>query len=99
VVVAVVDIMSDQQPARRLAMGGPLNLDHLRAVAEAADENGREWEWQGGYPQRITRVGDVVIVADCFESPDHPSRFAEFIATFDPPTVLALLARREARDG
>jgi hypothetical protein len=70
-------------------------------VAEAADADGRSWEWEGGYPQRITRTGDVVIVADCFESPDAPSRFAEFIAIFDPPTVLALLTElaRLSRNG
>ena len=67
-------------------------LDHLFAVAQAADEGGRPWEWQGGYPQSVLRVGDVVVVADVFESPDAPSRFADFIATFDPPTVLSLLA-------
>jgi hypothetical protein len=64
---------------------------HLRRVAEAADADGRPWEWTGGYPQTVTRVGDVILVANVFESPDAPSRFAEFIATFDPPTVLALL--------
>lgn len=66
-------------------------LSELRAVAQAADANGLPWEWTGGYPQRVTREGDVVLVADCFEDPDKPSRFAEHIATFDPPTVLWLL--------
>ena len=68
----------------------PDPLDRLREVAEAAD-NGSPWEWEHAYPQRITRVGDVILVADCFEDPDSPSRFAEFIATFDPPTALALV--------
>ena len=75
----------------------------LRRVAEAADDDGRPWTWRaseaggsGGYPQTILRVGDVVLVANCYESPDYPARFAEFIATFDPPTVLALLDRLEA---
>lgn len=67
------------------------DLSTLRRVAEAADDERRPWEWQGGYPQRVSREGDVVVVADCFEDPDHPSRFAEFIATFDPPMVLWLL--------
>jgi hypothetical protein len=75
-------------------------LTELRNIAEAAD-NGASWEWDHAYPQRITRVGDVTLVADCFEDPDNyrvagPSRFAEFIATFDPPTVLALLEAKEA---
>lgn len=69
---------------------------HLRRVAEAADADGREWEWSGGYPQTVTRIGDAVLIANTFEGPDWPSTIAEFIATFDPPTVLALLAERDA---
>lgn len=65
----------------------------LRRIALAADDHGRSWEWEHAYPQRVTRVGDVVLVAECFEDQDSPSRFAEFIATFDPPTVLSLLDR------
>jgi hypothetical protein len=65
-------------------------LAHLRQVAQAAD-NGSPWEWEHAYPQRVTRIGDVVLVAECFENPDMPSRFAEFIATFDPPVALALV--------
>jgi hypothetical protein len=68
----------------------------LRRVAEAADADGREWEWSGGYPQTVTRIGDAVLIANTFEGPDWPSTIAEFIATFDPPTVLALLAERDA---
>ena len=75
-----------------------MTLAELRAIAEAAD-NGNAWEWEHAYPQRITRTGDVVLIADCFEDPDSPSRFAEFIATFDPPTVLALLDRITALTG
>jgi hypothetical protein len=75
----------------------PLDLAALRKVAEAADADGRPWEWGGAYPQRILRVGDVAIVAEAFEDPDSPSRFADYIATFDPPTVLALLAAAEGR--
>jgi len=66
-------------------------LAELRAVAQAADADGRPWSWSGGYPQRVLREGDVMLVADCFEDSDSPSRFAYFIATFDPPTVLWLL--------
>jgi len=70
-----------------------LDLEHLRRVAEAADDGGRPWTWGGKYPQSVLREGDVVNVADTFTDPDHPAVFAEFIATFDPPTVLALLDR------
>ena len=65
--------------------------DALRAVAVAADNGGRSWEWKGGYPQQVIRIGDVMLVAETYEGPDFPSTIAEFIATFDPPTVLALL--------
>lgn len=73
-----------------------LDLDHLRAVAKRADADGRPWTWAGGYPQAIVREGDVVLVAETFENPDMTADFAEFIATFDPPTVLALLEPWEA---
>lgn len=63
----------------------------LREIAERADHHGNGWEWGHSYPQRVTRVGDVTIVAECFEDPDSVSCFARFIAAFDPPTVLALL--------
>jgi hypothetical protein len=79
-----------------------LDLDALKAVAEAANGNdgvSRPWTWRGGYPQSIFRDGDAVLVADCFEGPDHPSVFAEFIATFDPPTVLALIAAAAGQEG
>jgi hypothetical protein len=69
-----------------------LDLSALRAVAEAADKGGRPWEWTGGYPQHVIRQGDAVLVAETYEGPDFPSTIAEFIATFDPPTVLAMLA-------
>jgi hypothetical protein len=72
-----------------------LDTERLRKVATAADDDGRPWLWGGKYPQRVLRVGDTLIVADCFEDPDSPSRFAEFIATFDPPTAIALVAEME----
>lgn len=67
--------------------------DRLAMVAMAADQDsvGRPWEWKGGYPQTVIRIGDAVLIANCFEEPDRPSTIAEFIATFDPPTVLRLL--------
>lgn len=69
------------------------SLARLRSVAEAADADGRKWYWRGGYPQSIIREGDVVLVAQTLTNPDHRPEFAEFIAAFDPPTVLALLDR------
>ena len=75
-----------------------LDLDALERIAQAADADGRPWEWKGEYPQTVIRIGDVALVADTFEDPDSPSRFAEFIATFDPPTVLALLALARAAE-
>lgn len=59
-----------------------------------ADHGGRHWvhhRTEKGYPQRITREGDVVIVAECFEGPQYPPLFTDFITTFDPPTVLRLI--------
>lgn len=66
-------------------------LDRLKGIALRADSGGRRWSWGGSYPQRITRRGDAVLIADCYEAPDRPSRVAEFIAAFDPPTVRRLL--------
>jgi hypothetical protein len=38
------------------------------------------------------REGDVGLICETYdEPPDHPAITPEFIATFDPPTVLALL--------
>lgn len=70
-----------------------MTTEHFRSVAEAADNGGRPWEWSGGYPQWIIRQGDAVLIAETYEGPDFPSTIAEFIATFDPPTVLGLLDR------
>lgn len=67
-------------------------LEHMRRVAEAADDGGRPWFWKGRYPQSVVREGDVVLIADTFTDPDFPADKAEFISTFDPPTVLAILA-------
>src|ERR1035441_2293123 len=68
-------------------------------LAEAADADGRPWEWSGGYPQTVTRTGDAMLIANTFEGPDFPSTIAEFIATFDPPTVLALLRALNEKRG
>lgn len=67
----------------------------LRAVANAVGDRPRDWEWTGvgehGYPQQVISQGNVHLIAEVYESPDHPSSIAEYIATFDPKTVLALL--------
>ena len=79
-----------------------MNADHtldvsaIRQVAEAVGDRPREWRWSGQYPQQITSQGNVVIIAECYESPDHPSRHAEYIAMMDPPTTLALLDALDA---
>jgi hypothetical protein len=72
-------------------------FDNMRAVAERADDGRRPWVWKGGYPQTVLREGDVILVAQTFTDPDHTADFAEFIATFDPPTVLGLLDLLEPR--
>jgi hypothetical protein len=76
-----------------------LDFDHLISVACAIDGDARPWTWHaserpdgGGYPQQVIRVGDVALICECYDEPDHPSVTAEYIATFDPPTVRALLA-------
>ena len=67
------------------------DLTRLRSIAETEDKGGRRWQWSGGYPQTVTRLGDAVLIANTFDNPDSPSPAAEFIAAFDPPTVLRLL--------
>lgn len=68
-----------------------LDVTELRRIALRANGGGRPWLWKGGYPQTILREGDVTLVAETFTDPDHTADFAEFIAAFDPPTVLRLL--------
>lgn len=55
----------------------------------------RDWEWAGGYPQRVVACGSVVLIADAFEDPDSPSRIAEYVAAADPPTVRHLFGLLE----
>lgn len=76
-----------------------LDLTALRRIAVATDKGGRSWFWQasqaatrGGYPQHVLREGDVGLICETYDEPDYPAITPEFIATFDPPTVLALLA-------
>ena len=77
----------------------PEERERLEAVALAADARDRPWTWKAseaagsaGYPQTVMRTGDAALIATCYDSPDSPARQAEFISTFDPPTVLRLLA-------
>jgi hypothetical protein len=77
--------------------------ERLEGIALAADHGDRPWVWKaseadgsGGYPQQIIRDGDATLVATCYDAPEYPATKAEFIATFDPPTVLRLLASLRA---
>jgi hypothetical protein len=82
---------------------GRLDLTALRRVAVAANRDSKRWFWKpsekdgaAGYPQIVLREGDVGLICETYDSPDRPAITPEFIATFDPPTVMALLdlARR-----
>ena len=76
-------------------MSEQLDFDKLQEIAEAANSGVRPWEWRTnakGYPQQIIRQGDAALIAETYDGPQHAPRNAEFIAAFDPPTVLALLA-------
>jgi hypothetical protein len=75
-----------------------LDLTALRRIAVAADKDGRPWFWKasqastsGGYPQHVIRKGDVGLICETYDEPDYPSITPDYIATFDPPTVIALL--------
>lgn len=88
-------------------MSARLDLTKLRQIARAADHGGRPWFWhaseaadKGGYPQQVIREGDVALIATTYDEPDNRAITPEYIAAFDPPTVLALLdlARKGLRD-
>jgi hypothetical protein len=83
---------NDFRPARKVP---ELDLARLRSIAEAVGDRPRDWEWAGGYPQQVISQGNVHLIAECYEDPDSPSTVAEYIATFDPRTILALLAEVE----
>lgn len=74
-----------------------MDLDHLRAVAEAATSG--PWEWREGHARYLTAPDDAkVLHASSYE--DHEDvqsseADARHVATFDPPTVLALIAELE----
>jgi len=73
------------------------DLDNLRKVAEAATPG--PWEMREGNPQmggrnftlRVQGKAGIRMSAHCYGFNGDP----EFIATFDPPTILALLSRLE----
>lgn len=71
-------------------------LEQAARELQAGNAHG-PWEWQGGYPQRITNPAAVVI-ADCFENPDMPAQTAPFIAAADPASVLALVEATRAAE-
>lgn len=75
-------------------------IEAMRQAAERASSNDeglgyyRPWAIrtnEKGYPQTILREGDVVLVAECFEGPEHPPVFAEHIVTSHPRAVLDLI--------
>ena len=69
----------------------PTQLDEIEAVAKEATPG--EWEVIGG-GEYVTPIGLLAGFDDCGVSP----RDARYIATFDPPTALALVAEvRELR--
>lgn len=70
-------------------------LDDIEGAALRADHEGRRWVMDlptKGYPQRVLRQGDVVLVAECYEGPQFPPVFADHIIRSDPATVLRLVA-------
>lgn len=80
-----------------------IDLDALEALAMAVGDRPRAWEWRGvgdeGYPQQVVSQGNVHLIAECYEGPEHPSTIAEYIAGMDPVTVLELVAEvRRARE-
>lgn len=88
-------------------MSARLDLTKLRQIARAADRDGHPWFWhaseavdKGGYPQQVMREGDVALIATTYDEPYNRAITPEYIAAFDPPTVLALLdlARKGLRD-
>lgn len=71
-----------------------INLDTLRKIAEQATPG----PWEIDNLDRVVRTPDRGIVHDdsCAGSEEWSANTdAPFIATFDPPTVLALLSRLE----
>lgn len=76
-------------------------IDAMLAAAEAASTNSdgggyyRRWllctHRRDLYPQTIEREGDVVLVAECFEGPEHPPVFANHICESDPISVRELV--------
>lgn len=77
-----------------------VDLDHLEELANAFSEglapSWRRWTWiagkNGGYPQRVLSVGNVLLVAETYDDPDRGATVAPYLAALDPGTVLALVA-------
>lgn len=44
-----------------------------------------------GYPQNILVKGPALLVCTCYEGPQYPPVWADYITTFDPPMALRLL--------
>ena len=47
------------------------------------------WEWMGGYPQRITN-GGAILVAEVFNDPDSVAHDARLIALCPETTAFAI---------
>lgn len=78
-----------------------LDLDALEAVARAATPGPWETRCEGpGEPTRVCHDSEYVIYLGYDYAADLDAKDAAHIATFDPPTVLALIARvKEAEAG
>lgn len=71
-----------------------INLDTLRKTAEAPGVRPGRWHvYDRGIGYEVHDENDYELTGGMRETFDKPD--AEFIATFDPPTVLALLSRLE----
>lgn len=73
----------------------PVDVAALRKVVNAMGEHERPREWHyrtgcNGYPQTVYSEGDVCEIAVATNAPERPIA-ANYITTFDPPTVLAML--------
>jgi hypothetical protein len=72
-------------------------VESLWRIAWAADRGSRAWSWHPSHNparpgvQTVDREGDACLIANCYDEPDERMCTAEYIAAFDPPTVLRLL--------
>ena len=81
-----------------LSRAAELDLTKMKAVAEAATPGPWVPE-KGGRGAWIKGATGEWAALSCADTDDQADANATFIATFDPPTVIALLARIEALEG